>query len=349
MQWRRNPRTERSKLEFFQTEHTQRRLKALQGDRKPVWRRLLPILLPLGLFICVCWAETVVLTAWRDNHQAGIPFPVASALLKFLSLFPLLGLLFLGAFLLTSRCRVFLFESNEKGLIFGYKRDQMVRWNNISRIVIAPLEKAGELAEVHFYMNDQGKCGSLRRRRSAILERMDQIPQLLVELRKRHAQHPVFTVRELDAPLSPMQPPTLTWRPFALMTIAMWLFLHGFPLLMVGMKFDAASPAERKSTFDPQRHQMVVYLAKHFHSVDDLRKTVRWVGGASTAAAAVLVFLGYRASSRESQQYDNEVQQHYDRADFAPGTTIASPSGETGSSEPIRERMDAQAHPSQLS
>ena len=102
-----------------------------------------------------------------------------------------------------------------------------------------------------------------------------------------------------------------TVRTFVAIAFAMFLLIHGLPLLFAGLS--APHNAQHSSTSDSsysirEKAKLRRFISQHFVSLEQFKRFCRVTGGGMTGAGAVLYFYALRSMQKTRKDYANQFK-----------------------------------------
>ena len=292
------------------------------------------VIFPILLASSVLALEMVAIRQWLDDQafSAGMllrlllaflaPFLVAF-MVPFLIIVLMLILLGIQAILPMGQGKPAkrTLRLEEKSVRLSQTKYDRVSWNDVRRWFLAPVPDLEGLA-----------CLTLERGRgtrphraywSILLDRREKVPAFLSEveiLRQRGVTKAL--VVEL---VRPMPERKLNAKGLWAIALAFLLFVHGFPLLMVGLmphdskdKTSHPTPNEQRNL---ERAMRVVVREFHVTNLKELRMLFGLSGGALTGAAIGVYAWGVRQQNRQAVENNRLFDLDVDRS-----TTSVTPS-----------------------
>jgi hypothetical protein len=201
---------------------------------------------------------------------------------------------------------------DDKGIKLSQTRHDRVRWKHVRRWFLAPVPGREELVALTVECDGASKPG--RSYWSIVLDARDQKQAFLSELEYlRQAGRTVAPAVELPQPMPERSFPSAGLWATAL---AFYLFVHGLPLLAVGVlphdhknSGSDSSPARQTQI---QRIMRLVVRRLHISNEKQLRMLFWLPGGLLTTAGIGLTVWETRRSNREVraiyQGYDSELE-----------------------------------------
>ncbi len=308
-------------MKLRQTDAATRRLRELYPFSWRESRPTLKLFMPMVLFTWWCYVDIALVAEcknWMAGKEAWLILPLVQRIVVSCAAvgFGIGALvLILGRFARTA------LETDEKGLLLRDRKHPRVLWRNLTQVNIEPVAKADELVKVVFHVLSPQKRTTAPRPWSIILERAHQLPELICEFRLRHVKEPGFSVRELEEPLPPPTGPRFQARWLYVYLFAMWLLIHGTPLLLVGLS-KAGDPARRAEASHRLPEQFSRFILEHFRSPEEFRRSIAFTGAAFDALGLVGLILGGWGLKREAARADARRRADLNLAADLPGVVI---------------------------
>ncbi|MBL9170263.1 MAG: hypothetical protein JNN07_21185 [Verrucomicrobiales bacterium] len=299
---------------------TRRYRKACPVTRRHVCR-LVKDAGPLLVLSLISVAEIPLLKnvmRWIEGNQ---PYSAARILLEIGGLW--IGLTLWLTFLIwiINRFSKPTLESDGDGFRLLNRRGQVVPWRQLSRVILEPVSPDESLVKVwlHGRLDSQGK--PLFKPWIIILEKDTQLEPWLRELRDRHLATPTFTVRALREPIPPRDDSGTNRRSAYVFLLGAWLFLHGLPLVVVGLS-KSETELHRPRSVGPPPEAFAHFILEHFNSVKQFRRFLVDIGAGLSIAGVACLAVGSRGMKLQEEKAALEARNERARIEAAPGINL---------------------------
>jgi hypothetical protein len=250
------------------------------------------IFLPLLVFMTICFAERIGFLLWKHDK-----LKLSFLLLAFLpSGFLLVILLILGEIRLrgASGNAARMLNVLDNGISFRAVGRPLIRWPKVVAFWFEDIPGEPQLSKVTMeYFGDRKT--TFPRRESLVLEKRNQYPALLSELKLLQQQHNLNFRIELNQPLPPRKPPRNLMLGMSLYLAGVLFLMPGMPLLLVPLMHRPGESQHSESTDDwspKQKEKLDRFLIAHFSSKTELKHFMLELGGVLTTISIALMIWG---------------------------------------------------------
>jgi hypothetical protein len=270
--------------------------------------KFIRIFLPLLAFITICFAERVGFILWTQDAWK----------LSFLWLALLPSGLLLVVFLILGEIRLRSSQGNaarllnvlDNGISLRAVGRPLIRWPNVVAFWFEDIPGELQLSKVTMEYFSERRT-RFPRRDSLALDKRNQCPALLAELKLLQQQHNFNFPIELDRPLPPRKPPRNPVLGMSLFLGGMLFLLHGAPLLLLPLTHRDREPHQSESAenWSPKQKEKVArFLNAHFSSKTELHRFMIETGGALTAIGVGLMVSGKVVQRQKTEEKLSALQ-----------------------------------------
>jgi hypothetical protein len=250
------------------------------------------IFLPILVFITVCFAERMGFMLW-----AADAFKLSFFWVVFLPAGCLLvAILILGEIRLRGSSGNSARRLNvmENGVNFCTGQRPFIRWPKVVAFWFEDIPGEPQLSKVtmEYFGRRQTK---LPRRDAWVLDKRNQYPALLAELKRLQQQHKLNFHIELDRPLPPRRLPRYPMWGMSLTLAGLYFLLHGAPLLLLSATHRESEPPSSESAMPwspKQKEQVVRFIKTHFSDRAEFRRGMIEIGGVLTVLGIGFIVWG---------------------------------------------------------